>query len=140
MAGRTGNSNTDNANSFVNNSSGEVARNVVAEITGAVEGSFAPSGLKSGGRDIYYTVKDDQWYKLSDEIGLLTPRNSLRIQNQGEVDLLTTLNTNPNITSQTFGIKVFAGGSDFLDITDDITDYWVRSTSGDLGIVVREIG
>lgn len=125
---------------FIIDSDGLVRIRTQTSIDGAVEGSFAPSGLKSGGQDKYYIAKDDKWYKLADEIGVLSPRNSLRIQNQGEVDLLTTLNQDPNLTNQAFGIKVFAGGSDFLDITDDINSYWVKSTSGDLPLIIREIG
>ena len=116
-----------------------------AKIVGAVEGSFSIGGLSVSGRDIAYTVKSDKWYKLADEIGILTARNSIRMQNQGEVDLITTLNVDPNdllnagLNPQEFGIKVFPSSSDFLDITDTITSLWVKSSSGDLVIVIREI-
>jgi len=81
-------------------------------------------------------LADDEWLALPTTA--LADRNSLQIQNQSEVEILTTVNEDPEGDSQTYGIKIPAGGSAFIDITDDIIIFGM-STSGDADIIVREI-
>ena len=111
-------------------------RVIVSEFLDVIENTFTPSGLKNGGLDTIMTLVDSSWTPLP--LSALVPRNSLQIQNQSEVEILTTVNVNPQ-PSQTYGVKVPAGGSAFIDITDEIIIYG-RSTSGSASIVVREVG
>lgn len=81
MVGRTGNLQTDDRNSFVNDSSGNVARNVVAEIPDTVDS--APVGLST---DFKVTT-----FNIGDTESLLPPsvlatRNFMIVINLSETD------------------------------------------------------
>lgn len=123
------------------------------EVDGAIEGSFAPSGLKNGGQDTLITITDSAWIKLERSAttnpigsGIISERNSLKVTNKGTVNIATTINEDPNGNSQAYevGDVIYPNNSQFLDVADekpngDPINIWVRSSSGNVIVFFREI-
>lgn len=75
MVGVTGSARDDNRNSFVNDSSGNAARNVVAEIAG---GTLAPTGLSGSPVITTVVLNDSTWTTIT----LSSDFNTVAIQNR----------------------------------------------------------
>jgi len=118
-------------------------------------GTFTQTGLKQGGQDALLTVDDTAWVKVERSAttsptgsGILTNRNSLKISNYSNTEIATTINPDPNGTSQAYSVgdKILPNNSQFLDVAekrDNGTpiDIWVRAKTGtvNLGVFFREI-
>ena len=126
---------------------------MVVRTAGNVTGEISPSGLKNGGQDSILTCTDAIWTKVERSgastptgSGILTGRNSLKITNKSNVDIVTTINDDPNGDSQTdeVGDVILSQNSQFLDVAekdplDAPINIWVRSTSGNAIVFFREI-
>jgi len=114
---------------------------------------LTPSGLKNGGQDTLLTVSDSTWTKIERSAtttpsgsGILSGRNSLKITNKSNVNIATTINTDPNGNNQTYqvGDEIYPNNSQFLDVAEkkpdgSNIDIWVRSSSGSVTAFFREI-
>jgi len=70
-----------NYNSFVELTSGNIARRV----TGDISGSFSPSGLTIGGKITEVVLNSTAWVALP--LTALTSRNALNIQNNSGIEI-----------------------------------------------------
>ena len=117
------------------------------------EGTFSLTGLRNGGIDTNMTAKDNTWIKIERSVSttptgseILSGRNSLKITNKSSVNITTTINPDPNGTSQAYivGDEIFPDNSQFIDVSEktpanvDI-NIWVRSVLGDAAVFFREI-
>jgi len=130
---------------FELNNSGETAVRTTGEI--------APSGLKNGGQDTLLTISDSTWVKIERSAttnptgsGILSGRNSLKITNKSNVNIATTINSDPNGDSQPYevGDEIYPNNSQFLDVAEKRPngtniDIWVRSSNGSITVFFREI-
>jgi len=132
MVGKTGNINDDQQNSFVEDSLGNVARNVVAEIVGSLEGSFAPSGLRIGGKVTIVTVTTT-WTALP--TAALDDRNAMSIQNTSDVDI--KINYDDEVVGFE-GILIKSGFERYYDIKDTIIIY-AKVATGTAVVAIEEL-
>jgi len=115
------------------------------------EGNVSFTGLKNGGQDTIITATDSEWTKLERSSitnpigsGIKSGRNSIKITNYSSVIIYTTINEDPNGSSQLFGDKIFPENSQFMDIAENDLNgnpinVWVKSSSGDAEVFLREI-
>ena len=141
MVAKVGNVNDDNKNSFINNTAGEVARNVVAEIIGAIAGTFTPTGAQVLLNTAELTISSTAWTEIILE---KATRNGLNIQNRsstednGISDIFTSgLNTDVS-TPIPIGAKVPQGGERQYAIS--AVSIYVKAKSGTPTITIEAIG
>lgn len=118
---------------FMSDSSGNVAVNTIANIVGAIEGSFAPSGLKNAGKITTVTIGDSVWTPIP--ATPLTDRNAMSIQNLSNVNVKINYD---NSVSGYNGIEIKSGFERYYDIKDTIILY-AKSESGSVQLVIEEL-
>jgi hypothetical protein len=134
MVSKTGNVSTDHQNSFINDTSGNVAVNTV--IADAVEGSFAFSGLSTEVK-VSNVVVGDAASTLP--LVALTNRNSLIIQNTDTTNSIYIGSSNVASTGANEGWVIGAGEFFSLDITDSIDLYAIASTGKTVSVKIMEL-
>ena len=107
-------------------------RGLDVKILGAIEGAFAPSGLKNGGVVTEVQISSNEWTALPHNAYEL--RNAMSIQNQTGEEI--KINYDPTITGYV-GVVLVDKGERYYDITSDITVY-AKAKPGSSGLVIVE--
>lgn len=104
------------------------------QVSGSVEGSFAPSGLKNGGAVTEVTLNDSTWTALPGTS--LTDRNAIAIQNLSGNEIKINYD---NGVSGYVGMTIPDGGERQYDLTDAITIYGKAESGATPTITVEEL-
>lgn len=96
-------------------------------------GTYTPAGLRTAGKDTKVQLNASTWTALPPTA--LTSRNSIRIQNQSNIEIKTNYD---NSVATYEGITIGPGGSDSYDITDSIIIY-AKAESGTPYIMIEEL-
>jgi hypothetical protein len=105
------------------------------EISGAVTGSFSPSGLKTRGLITMLAIDSSQWYEAPS--APLTGRNNIDIQNPSNSPSDMLWEYDPAAPS-TSGFHVPPGSDRSVSVQGSIPIY-VRLISGSTTVVVEEL-
>lgn len=135
MVGRTGNPNDDNKNSFVNDSNGDVARNVT--FSGDINSS--PSGLRNGFRITTMDVADTE---IALPVIPLTDRNAFSVFNMSFTDTLYVGETGVQASDAigtTSGWEIGPRESFNSDIKDTIIFYGIAASGKTIRVKILEI-
>lgn len=135
MTAKTGNRNDDDKNSFINDSGGNVARNVT--FSGGINAT--PSGLRNGLRITTMDVGDTE---AALPVSPLSDRNAISIANLSTTDTLYIGNTGV-VADRSIGI---AAGWEIgpqetynTDIKDTIIIYGIAATGKTIRVKIQEI-
>lgn len=123
------NINTREFDKFDLNSSNETAVRVIAEIVGAVLGSFTPSGLTVGGvTNCFDITTTASALPATPQVG----RNHILIHNTHETEILyvgfSSSVTADRAVGSTAGKEIYPGEEWGTDISDDIILYGICAT------------
>lgn len=135
MVSRTGNPNDDNKNSFINDSGGNVARNVT--FSGGI--SAVPSGLRN---DFKITTMDVTDTQTAIPVTPLTDRNAMSIFNMSTTDTLyigKTGVTADAVLGNTSGWEIGPQESFNSDVKDTIVFYAIAATGKTIRVKIMEI-
>lgn len=135
MVSRTGNPNDDNKNSFINDSGGNVARNVT--FSGGI--STVPSGLRN---DFKITTMDITDVESAIPLTPLTDRNAMSIFNTSTVDTLYIGKTGVVADSSlgiTAGWEIGPQETFNSDVKDTIVFYGIAASGKTIRIKIMEI-
>ena len=135
MVSRTGNRNDDDKNSFIDDSSGNVARNVT--FSGGI--SAVPSGLRNGLRITTMDVGDTQ---TALPVSPLSDRNAISIVNLSTTDTLYIGNTGV-VADRSIGItagwEIGPQETYNTDIKDTIIIYGIAAAGKTIRVKIQEI-
>lgn len=118
---------------FVEDTNGDVAVRTLTEVIGAIEGSFAPSGLKNAGRVTVVQVNSSTWTALP--LVPLTDRNAMSVQN--ESDIKVKINYSDSVSGFE-GMTIYGSGERYYDVKDTITLYG-KCETGTVDLNVEEL-
>ena len=118
---------------FTEDSNGETAVRTLTEIVGAIEASFAPSGLRIGGKITIMSINASTWTKIP--AIPLPDRNAISIQNYSGSEI--KINYTDSVGGYV-GVAIPDKGERFYDITETI-ELYAKSESGVVSITVEEI-